>query len=467
MTLVLVVDDVAPLAEQYAYDLRRTGGYEVLVAPTGEKALEILGSAPVDCVVLDLEMPGMDGFEVLRALERKGSQVPVIVYTGTGSYDRCVQAVRLGAYGFIDKAEPMERVVHEIGSAMERGRLRAENSALRRQLGRETSLVGGSAAMAELRATIAKVAPVPSQVLIVGESGSGKELVARDLHRFGPYPSGPFVALNCAALPESLVESELFGHERGAFTGAITTRKGAFEAAERGTLFLDEVGELPLQAQAKLLRVLEERQVTRLGGTKPVKVEARIVAATNRDLEAEVRAGRFREDLYFRLAVHVIRVPPLRERLSDIPALAEQFLAGICARFGMRRKKIAPDALDLLMAYEWRRNNVRELRNVVERMIIASGGEVIAPEHVPVEVRSAATPAAAQPTPAGLGFQELKAEAERRIIVTALERHDWHVTRTAQSLGLADHASLLKIMRRHGIRREGGQRPGNGPAEAE
>ena len=240
---------------------------------------------------------------------------------------------------------------------------------------------------------------MPSQVLIVGESGSGKELVARDLHRFGPQPSGPFVAINCAALPESLVESELFGHERGAFTGAISTRKGAFEAAERGTLFLDEIGELPLQPQAKLLRVLEERQVTRLGGTKPVKVEARIVAATNRDLEAEVRAGRFREDLYFRLAVHVVRVPPLRERLSDIPALAEQFLTGICARFGMRRKKIAPDALDLLMAYEWRRNNVRELRNVVERMIIAADGEVIAPEHVPLEIRSVAT--TAHPASAG------------------------------------------------------------------
>ena len=199
----------------------------------------------------------------------------------------------------------------------------------------------------------------------------------------GRSPSGPFVAINCAALPESLVESELFGHERGAFTGAISTRKGAFEAAERGTLFLDEIGELPLQAQAKLLRVLEERQVTRLGGTKPVTVEARIVAATNRDLEAEVRAGRFREDLYFRLAVHVVRVPPLRERLSDIPALAEQFVTGICDRFGIRRKKIAADALDLLMAYDWRRNNVRELRNVVERMIIAADGEVIAPEHVP------------------------------------------------------------------------------------
>ena len=453
MTLVLVVDDVAPLAEQYAYDLRRSGGYEVLTAPGGEKALEVLAAAPVDCVVLDLEMPGMDGFEVLRTLERKGSQVPVIVYTGTGSYDRCVQAMRLGAYGFIDKAEPMERVVHEIESALERSRLRSENSALRRQLGRETSLIGGSAAMTELRATIARVAPVPSQVLVAGESGGGKELVARDLHRFGPNPAGPFVAINCAALPESLVESELFGHERGAFTGAITTRKGAFEAAERGTLFLDEIGELPLQPQAKLLRVLEERQVTRLGGTRPVKVEARIVAATNRDLEAEVRAGRFREDLYFRLAVHVIRVPPLRERLSDIPALTDQFLTGICARFGIRRKKIAPDALDLLMAYEWRRNNVRELRNVVERMIIAAEGEVIAPEHVPVDIRPAAL-SAAQPASRAQGFQELKAEAERRIIVSALERHDWHVTRTAQALGLSDHASLLKIMRRHGIRRQ-------------
>jgi two-component system nitrogen regulation response regulator NtrX len=393
----------------------------------------------------------MDGFDVLRALERKGSPVPVIVYTGTGSFDRCVQALRLGAYGFIDKAEPMERVVHEIESALERRRLRGEINSLRRQLGRETSLVGGSAAMAELRAAIARVAPIPSQVLITGESGTGKELVARDLHRLGPQPSAPFVAINCAALPESLVESELFGHERGAFTGAIGTRKGAFEAAERGTLFLDEVGELPAAAQAKLLRVLEDRQLTRVGGTKPIAVEARIIAATNRDLEAEVRAGRFRDDLYFRLAVHTLRVPPLRERLSDVPALAEQFLTGICGRFGLKRKKIAPDAMELLMAYEWRRNNVRELRNIVERMIIAADREVIAPEQVPAEIR----PAGGAPVPSSeaQGFQELKAEAERRIIVTALERHEWHVTRTAQALGLADHASLLKIMRRHGIRK--------------
>ncbi|MBA3521441.1 MAG: sigma-54-dependent Fis family transcriptional regulator [Gemmatimonadales bacterium] len=452
MTLVLVVDDAAPLAEQYAYDLRRMGDYEVLVAGGGAQALELLGGAPVDCVILDLEMPGMDGFEVLRALERRGSQVPVVVYTGTGNYDRCIQAVRLGAYGFIDKAEPMERVVHEIETALERRRLRSELSTLRRQLGRETSLIGGSAPMEQMRETIARVAPVPSPVLILGESGTGKELVARDLHRFGPNPSGPFVPLNSAALPESLVESELFGHERGAFTGAIATRKGAFEAAERGTLFLDEIGELPLSAQAKLLRVLEERQVTRLGGNRTVPVTARIVAATNRDLETEIAAGRFREDLFFRLNVHVVRLPPLRDRLSDIPALADQFLTGICSRFGIRKKKIAPDALDLLMKQEWRRNNVRELRNVIERMIIASDGDTIGPGQVPLEIRERA----GEKSPAEPGrqsLQEQKAEAERRILLAALERNQWHVTRTAEELGLADHASLLKILRRHHIRR--------------
>ena len=454
MTLVLVVDDVAPLAEQYAFDLRRMGGYEVVIAGDGRRALDLLATTPVDCVILDLEMPGMDGLEVLRALERKGNPVPVIVYTGTGSYDRCVEAIRLGAYGFVDKAEPMPRVVHEIETALERRRLRAEVSTLRRQLGRETSLVGSSAAMVQLREAIARVAPVPSAVLVTGESGTGKELVARDLHRFGRHPSGPFVAINCAALPESLVESELFGHERGAFTGALTTRKGAFESAERGTLFLDEIGELSAPAQAKLLRVLEDRQVTRLGGNRAVAVDARIVAATNRDLDAEIAAGRFRQDLYFRLNVHPIKVPPLRDRISDLPALADQFLTGICARFGVRKKKIAPEALELLMRYDWRRNNVRELRNAVERMIIAADGELIRPEDVPAELRESAPPAAGTNGPsAGGTFQELKAEAERRILVMALERNGWHVSRTAQELGLADHASLLKIMRRHNIRR--------------
>ncbi len=454
MTVVLVVDDVAAMADQYAYDLKRVGGYETLIAASGRETLDLLEREAVDCVLLDLEMPGMDGFEVLRGMARREAPPPVIVYTGTGNYDRCVQAIKLGAQGFIDKAEPMERVVREVENALERARLTSQVTALERRLGSETTLVGGSAPMRQLADTIARVARIPSPVLIAGESGSGKELVAHDLHRLGAHPTGPFVALNAGALPENLVEDELFGHERGAFTGANALRKGAFEAASGGTLFLDEIGELPLAAQAKLLRVIEQRQVTRLGGNRTIAVDARVVAATNRDLNAEIAAGRFREDLYYRLNVHTVTVPPLRERRSDIPALVDHLLGFTCARFGMRPKRLDPAALECLMAYDWRRNNVRELRNAVERMIIAADGDVIRPDHVPAEIRGAATPDEEPPGPAPTSFQDLKAEAERQIIVAALERNDWHITRTARALGLADHASLLKIMRRHGISRE-------------
>lgn len=452
MTLVLVVDDVRSLADQYAYDLKRVGGYDVITAADGRQALDLLRSAAVDCMILDLEMPGMDGFEVLRKLEQQGSEVPVIVYTGTGNYDRCIQAIQLGAYGFIDKAEPMERVVQEVETVLERRRLRRQVAELERRLVGGSSLVGESPAIKQLQEAVTRIAPIPSPVLILGESGSGKELVARDLHRQGPGSGAPFLAINSAALPENLIESELFGHERGAFTGAASTRKGAFEAAERGTLFLDEIGELPLPAQAKLLRVLEERRVTRLGGNRSVAVDARVVAATNRDLESEVSAGRFRQDLYYRLNVHVLRVPPLRDRLSDIPQLASRFIAATCERFGMRAKKLAPDALDVLMGYDWSRNNVRELRNVIERMIIAADGEVLRVEHVPLDIQDQSQPPARRS--GSRSFQSLRTEAERQIVAAALERNEWHITRTAEELGLADHASLLKIMRRLELRRD-------------
>jgi DNA-binding NtrC family response regulator len=453
MTRILVVDDVAALGEQYAYDLRRMGGYEVLVATEGRRALDLIAEEAVDCVILDLEMPGTDGFDVLRALKQRNDETPVIVYTGTGSYDRCIEAIRLGAYGFIDKAEPMERVVQEIETTLERRRLQGEVRSLRHRLGVDSSLLGSSPAIRKVQEAIARLAPIPSPVLILGESGSGKELVARDLHRLGPGERTPFVAINSAALPEQLLESELFGHERGAFTGAMMTRKGAFETAERGTLFLDEIGELPAPAQAKLLRVLEERRVTRVGANRSLPVEARVVAATNRDLEADVAAGRFRQDLLYRLNPHVIQVPPLRDRRSDIPELAQRFLVEICGRFGLRSKRFAPEVLPLLMGYDWRKNNARELRNVVERMIIAADGEVIGEEALPVEIRSGLRP----PSPSGTAprtLQELKTEAERQIVLAALERNQGHITRTAQELGLADHASLLKILRRLGIRKE-------------
>ncbi len=451
MTLVLVVDDVLALAEQYAYDLKRLGGYDTLVAGGGRAALDLLAGEPVDCMILDLEMPGLDGFDVLRAMDESRLRVPVIVYTGTGNFDRCVQAVRLGAYGFIDKQEPMERVVQEVARALERQRLTGDVAALRRRLGTDSPLIGASPVMERLRATIAKLAPIPSPVLVVGESGTGKELVAAELHRLGRRPKGPFVAINSAALPEHLVESELFGHERGAFTGAATLRRGAFEAASGGTLFLDEVGELPLAAQAKLLRVLEQREVTRVGGTRTIAVDVRVVAATNRDLDTESAAGRFRQDLLYRLNVHVLAVPPLRDRQSDIPELVAHLLATTSERFGLKPKRLSDGALRALMAHDWRRNNVRELRNIVERLVLAADDAVIAPGDIPPEIGGPldATPAAAPRT-----YHERKVEAERQIVVEALERNDWHITRTAADLGLADHASLLKIMRRLSLSRD-------------
>jgi DNA-binding NtrC family response regulator len=451
MYTVLIVDDVPAMAEQYAYDLKRLAGMDVRIALSGDDALDLVSSESVDCMILDLEMPGKDGFAVLRALKERSVEVPVIVYTGTGTFDRCVQAMRLGAYTFIDKADPVERVAREVETAIERRALIAEVTELRRYAAEDSALRGGSPAMQKLKDAIARVAPIPSPVLIIGESGSGKELVARDIHRLSGRGKEPFVAINCGALPENLVESELFGHERGAFTGAHATRKGAFESAGKGTLFLDEIGELPPAAQAKLLRVLEERTVVRLGAVKGVDVPARVVTATHRNLEEDVSSGRFRQDLLFRLNVHVLRVPPLRDRLSDLPELAGHLVAAICDKFGVRRKSIASPALELLARYDWAKNNVRELRNVVERMVIDSDGDVIGAEHVPAELVASDD---TMPKAEARTFVERKTEAERQIIVAALERNGWHITRTAEELGLADHASLLKIMRRHGIARD-------------
>jgi len=451
---VLVVDDVVAMAEQYAYDLKRVGGYVATVARRGAEALDLLTREPIDCVVLDLEMPGMDGFDFLRRWKAQGLDTPVIVYTGTGSYDRCMQAVRLGASGFIDKSEPIERVVQEIESVVSRGRMAREIRSLRARVDDASSLIGDSAPMRTLRTAIARVAAVPSSVLVLGESGTGKELVARELHRLGPGSKAPFVAVNCAALPEQLVESELFGHERGAFTGADRLRRGAFENAAGGTLLLDEIGELPSAAQAKLLRVLEGRELTRVGGDRPLAVTARVVAATNRDPEQEVAAGRFRQDLLFRLNVHVLRVPSLRQRRADVPMLVDHLLRTITAQLRTRAKTVAPEALARLADYDWTKNNVRELRNCLERMIIAADGDTITVADVPPEIRGESSDDAADPDAPPGTFKALKAQAERRIIVEALEQHDWHITRTAEALGLADHASLLKIMRRHDVGRE-------------
>jgi DNA-binding NtrC family response regulator len=337
-----------------------------------------------------------------------------------------------------------------VDHAIERDRLRREVFALQAELG-TSALIGRSAAIQRLNDEIGKVAPVPSAVLITGESGTGKELVARELHRRGAHPASPFIALNCAALPENLVEAELFGHERGAFTGANATRKGAFESAADGTLFLDEIGEMPLATQPKLLRVLEQHTVTRVGSNAPIAVSARVVAATNRDLERMTKEHGFREDLLYRLNVHVVHAPPLRERREDIPLLAQRFVEIACREFGILPKQLAPEARETLVAYDWRRNNVRELRNAIERAVVSAAGEVIRAADVPASVRGEREATAAAD---GASFHAQRTDAERRIVLAALEKHDWQITRTAESLDLADHASLLKIMRRLGIQRE-------------
>ena len=444
MSRILVVDDVTALAEQYAYDLKRLGQHEVTVATSGVAALARVEHQPFDCLILDLEMPGMDGFEVLQSLHHRGKDLPVIVYTGTGDFDRCIQAVRLGAAGFIDKAEPMERVALEVAHAIERARLRREVAELQRRLG-ESTLFGVSRAMAALRQTIERLGRLPATILILGESGTGKELVARELHRLGPNPSGPLVPINCAALPESLAESELFGHERGAFTGAVASRKGAFEAAAGGTLFLDEIGELPLTLQPKFLRVLEQRTVTPVGSTRPIPVTPRVVAATHRDLDQAVRDGTFRADLLFRLNAHRIQVPPLRERREDIVPLAELLLGDACRRFGILPKRLSGEAAARLTSHDWRGNNVRELRNVVEWVAAMADGEVVRIDQLPPELSDPGTEVV------GKSFHDQRAEAERRIILATLAEHDGQVGRAASALGLADHASLLKIMRRLGL----------------
>ncbi|MGH7490821.1 MAG: sigma-54-dependent transcriptional regulator [bacterium] len=456
MATILIVDDIKALRDQYAYDIRRKTGFEVMAASNGREALEILSSEDIDVVILDLEMPLMSGLELLEAMPKEIPQeVPIIVYTAKGSFQLCVRAVQLGAHNFFDKNEiSLEQLIRVIETALEWRQLILENRSLRRAIRKDSLLIGKSEALNRLRETIVKVAEVPSNVLIIGESGTGKELVAREIHRLTPRAKKPFVAMNCAALPENLVESELFGFEKGAFSGAVRTTKGKFEAANGGLLFLDEIGDMPLPMQAKLLRVLQESEVTRIGGEgRVVKVDVRVIAATHRELETEIANGRFRQDLYYRICTHVIRVPPLRERLEDVDPLTMYFVERICERFGTPPKLVTPEMLRTLKKYDWHKNNVRELENIIERMIIQCNGREILPEHVPSDIREMNHAPVLNISP-GKTFQELKEEAEREILLHHLRAHNWHITNTAKTLGIANHSNLLKMMRRLSIQRE-------------
>src|SRR4051794_26983156 len=373
---VLVVDDEAGVRSALSGVLRDEG-YTVEAVDSGEACLDRVLRAPYDAIVLDIWLPGMDGLVTLARLRERRVDAPVVMISGHGNIESAVRAIKLGAFDFVEKPLSLEKTVLVVGNAVRQRRLEAENRALRAQSDRRLTMVGESPVMMQLRDQVAMAAPTNGRVLIFGENGTGKELVARSIHAMSRRRTGPFVEVNCAAIPEELIESELFGHVKGSFTGATADRRGKFELADAGTLFLDEIGDMSVKTQAKVLRALQEQVVEPVGGTSSVRVDVRVIAATNKDLPTEIRGGRFREDLYFRLNVIPIFVPPLRDRDADIPQLAEHFMTEFAREYGRRPKRLDPGAAAGLRSYRWP-GNVRELRNVIERLMIMVPGEVIA-----------------------------------------------------------------------------------------
>jgi two-component system nitrogen regulation response regulator NtrX len=443
MSRILIVDDEAGVRSSLGAVLRDEG-YEVDAAASGEACLETVTQRMPDMILLDIWLPGMDGLATLERLRERRVDAQVIMISGHASVEAAVRATKLGAFDFIEKPLSIEKTVLAVRNGLRQRRLEAENRQLRAKVDRPLVIVGVSAVMEQLRAQVAMAAPSNGRVLISGENGTGKELVARQIHAWSRRSGGPFIEVNCAAIPEELIESELFGHAKGAFTGAVSDRRGKFEVASGGTLFLDEVGDMSLKTQAKVLRALQEQVVEPVGGQTSVRVDVRVIAATNKDLAAEIRQGRFREDLYFRLNVVPIAVPPLRERSGDIALLAEHFVAEFAREYGRRPKSFSPEARELLEAYRWP-GNVRELRNTIERLMIMAPGDVVRPEDLAF-LELAGRPAG-RPSPRPIGpLFEARDAWERDYIVAALAAHDGNISRTADALGL-ERSNLYKKMR--------------------
>jgi two-component system, NtrC family, nitrogen regulation response regulator NtrX len=440
---IVIVDDEAAI-QATLRGVLEDEGYRVTTVGSGGDAVALVSDEAPDLVFLDIWMPGMDGLETLEAMRRVRPEVAVVMISGHGTIETAVKATRLGAYDFLEKPLSIEKTLLTIGHVLERGRLERENATLRATIEDRTQIIGDSEPMRALREQIAMAAPTNGRVLIHGENGSGKELVARAIHGQSARAGGPFVEVNCAAIPEELIESELFGHERGAFTGALARRRGRFEVASGGTLFLDEIGDMSLKTQAKVLRALEEQAFERVGGKDTVKVDVRVIAASNHDLPALIREGRFREDLYYRLSVIPITVPPLRTRREDIPAIVDHFLALFCAENGKPRKTLSGDALAWFLGYDWP-GNVRELRNMVERLVIMSPRGVIGPDDVPAPLRP---PEVAEVRERSL--RDARDQFERAYILNELRRNEWNMTRTAERLGI-ERSHLYRKIKAYGI----------------
>ena len=448
MAKILIVDDEQSIRNTLAKILEDEG-HRAAVAESGEEALAQAARDEFDLIILDLWLPGVDGMTVLERLRAAGAP-PVIVISGHGNIETAVRATRLGAYDFLEKPLSLERVILTINHALSDRKLREQVRDLRRTLSADELLIGESDAMKQLEEKIRSAAPTISRVLITGENGSGKEIVARTLHRWSHRNEQPFVDVNCAAIPEELIESELFGHRKGAFTGAIDERKGKFELADGGTLFLDEVGDMSVRTQAKVLRVLQEQTFQKVGGQQPITVDVRVIAATNKDLPHEIERGGFRDDLYYRLNVIPIDVPPLRARANDVVLLAEHFLRRFAAETGTARKRLSSGAATKLKAYHWP-GNVRELRNVIERLAILLRGDTIDAEDVQLGAR-AATPSEIS---ADLTLKEARDAFEKQFILSRLRDFGGNVSRTADALGV-ERSNLYRKLHAYGITVERG-----------
>jgi two-component system nitrogen regulation response regulator NtrX len=444
---VLVVDDEASIRESLRMILEYEG-YRVEEAEGGKAALARLADRPPDAVLLDIKMPEIDGLDLLSSFRERGYDMPVVMITGHGDVTTAVEATRRGAYDFLEKPLPRERVLVSLRNAIESHRLRSENRVLRHE---PDELIGSSPALRRLRETVEKAAPTPATVLITGESGTGKELVARAIHRLSPRREKAFVQVNCAAIPDELIESELFGHEKGSFTGAVRKQTGKFVAADGGSIFLDEIGDMSARTQAKVLRVLQSGEVEPVGAEKTVRVDVRVVAATHRDLEEEIEAGRFREDLYYRLNVVPIRTPPLREHLDDLPVLVDYFVRRYSEQSNYRRKEFADEALEHLGSLPWK-GNVRELKNLVERLLILAPGDEITRDDV-FRATGGARPELSSSLTSLKTLKEFREAAERLFLLQKLEENDWNVTQTANEIE-TPRSNLYKKMDQYGIRRE-------------
>jgi DNA-binding NtrC family response regulator len=429
--------------------------YRVEVAGSGPIGLKKLGECDIDLVLLDVVMPEIDGLEVLRRIRAAHPEVSVVMMSGNASIETAVQATKGGAHDFIEKPLSSDKLLLTVQNALSFAKLARENASLRARARAEFAMTGSSPSMRGIFDKIGKTAPTSGRVLITGENGTGKELVARAIHEHSKRADGPFIKLNCAAIPGELIESELFGHEKGSFTGALQQRRGKFELADGGTLFLDEVGDMNPSAQAKVLRVLQENELERVGGSETIRVDVRVLAATNKNLEEEIAAGRFREDLYYRLNVVPIELPPLRERREDIADLVEHFLVMVCASNDRKPKQIAPTAVTLLMQYDWP-GNIRELKNVVERLVILTGEQEQITEADVQDALPRVKPVKAG-YQRGVPLRELVAAAERNIILEALTSHAHHISNTAKELHL-ERSHLYKKMKALGI----DPRPGEG-----